>query len=295
MSRSGPTGTAQTTASAASRSPVSSVTSTPLSHVDPAHDGAEPQTLAQLGRHPERDGGAALGDGHRLPHLEVVHAEPACRRVHAEDGEQRRALGGPARHAQVRQLAGPQNPRQGVLLAEPRVDREPIEPRRVRMAPGVVGVDRLGEGPGQPGEPLSVGPLLVGEPGELVADMHAVHQVGRHLAGVGDVARPQRQAELVDQPEVGGVDLADQLAAELDDAAVRKRRLLDPAAGPFAGLEHDDVDARPMQVARRREPAEARADDDDVGHRRLSSPSLSTIAPDARRARSRPRPPGPAR
>ena len=152
------------------------------------------------------------------------------------------------------------------------------------MAPGVVGVDRLGEGPGQPGQPLSVGPLLVGEPGELVADVHAVHQVGRHLAGVGDVARPQRQAELVDQPEVRGVDLADQLAAELDDAAVRKRRLLDPPPGPFAGLEHDDVDARPMQVARGREPAEARADDDDVGHRRLSSPSLSTIAPTRERS-----------
>ena len=63
------------------------------------------------------------------------------------------------------------------------------------------------------------------------------------------------------------MEVADELAAELHDAAVRDLRLLDPAARPVARLEHDDVAAGAVQVARRREPGQAGAHDDDVGHR----------------------------
>ena len=54
--------------------------------------------------------------------------------------------------------------------------------------------------------------------------------------------------------------------------------------GRSRASSNDDVDARPIQVAGRREPAEASADDDDVGHRRRSSPSFRTIAPTRERS-----------
>ena len=67
-------------------------------------------------------------------------------------------------------------------------------------------------------------------------------------------------------------------------AAVGKRRLLDPAARPVARLEHEHVHPGPAQVPGSRQTGEARADDEDVGHRRLSSPSLRTIAPTRERS-----------
>jgi hypothetical protein len=60
------------------------------------------------------------------------------------------------------------------------------------------------------------------------------------------------------------VKRADHLAAELNDAAVRQRRLLHSAAGPVARLEHDHVRAAVHQIACGAEAREPRADHDHV-------------------------------
>ena len=83
------------------------------------------------------------------------------------------------------------------------------------MAPGVVGIDGARQVSGQARHPLGVGPLGVGHPRQIVAHVDAVDEVGRHLPGLGDVARPERQVKLGDELEVRRVELADQLAAEL--------------------------------------------------------------------------------
>ena len=62
------------------------------------------------------------------------------------------------------------------------------------------------------------------------------------------------------------MELADQLAAHLDAAAVLEHDALDAAAGPVARLEDLDVRARAGEVARRGQAGEAGAEDEDVGH-----------------------------
>ena len=178
----------------------------------------------------------------------------------------------------MQQLARPHHTGKGVLLSQPPVDREPVEPVRVGMAPRVAGIDGARQLTGQAGQPLGVGPLGVGHPRQVVAHVDAVDEVGRHLAGLGDIARAERQAQLGDELEIRRVELADQLAAELDQTAVGKRCLLHPAAGPVARLEHEHVDAGPVQIPGSREAGETCADDEDVGHRRLRPPSLRTMA-----------------
>ena len=124
-----------------------------------------------------------------------------------------------------------------------------VERDRVRVRPRVVRVDGRGER------------------GELVLDAAAccggrrsrttsgrrrrtclVQNVGQ-LARLGDVARDQGEAELGDQLLVGGVRVADHLPAELDDAAVVERDLLDAAADPVAGLEDEHVGSARHEVA----------------------------------------------
>ena len=179
----------------------------------------------------------------------------------------------------MRQLAGPDHRRARALLAQPPVDREPVEPVGVRVAPGIIGIDGARQLAGQAGEPLRVGPLGVGHPRKVVAPVDAVDQVGCHLARLGDVARPERQAELRDELEIGRVELADQLAPELKHAAVGKRRLLHTAAGPVARLEHEHVDPGPVEIPGGRQAGEAGADHEDVGHRPARRPSLRTRSP----------------
>src|SRR6185437_8334538 len=146
----------------------------------------------------------------------------------------RHALALPAGVAQRLYLAGADELRRRAGLAQPAVEREPVEPLSVRVAPGIDGVDRrreLGEAGSDPGRRLPVG---IRQPGEHAADPSAVDEVERRLARLGDIARPGRQAELGHEPEVGRVEVADELAAELDGAPVRDLRLLDAAAGAVA-------------------------------------------------------------
>ena len=90
----------------------------------------------------------------------------------------------------------------------------------------------------------------------------------RRQANCG-VARLERQAELSYKLDIGAHPVRDELAAPLGLTNVGQQFLLHaaaPAAGPLAGLEHDDIRARPRQVARGRQAGEAGADDDHVMH-----------------------------
>ena len=55
------------------------------------------------------------------------------------------------------------------------------------------------------------------------------------------------------------------LAAELHGPAAVLRKLLDPAADPPAGLEHEDVRAGAGEVPRRGQSGQAGTEDEDVG------------------------------
>ena len=83
-----------------------------------------------------------------------------------------------------------------------------------------------------------------------VADVDRLRDLAGDLARLGDVRRHQGQPELGHQPEVGGVRVADHLAAELDPATVGELGLLDPAADPVARLEDGDRGAAGLEVAR---------------------------------------------
>ena len=73
------------------------------------------------------------------------------------------------------------------------------------------------------------------------------------------------EAELLRETEIRLVKGTDHLAAELDDAAVRQRRLLHAAAGPVAGLQHEHVRAAVHQIACGAEAGQPGAHDNDVG------------------------------
>ncbi len=82
---------------------------------------------------------------------------------------------------------------------------------------------------------------VVGEPRRVVADERVLVQYVGQLARFGDIARDQAEAEFGDQLLIRGVRVADHLTAELDDAAVVERDLLDATADAVAGFEDEDV------------------------------------------------------
>ncbi len=91
------------------------------------------------------------------------------------------------------------------------------------------------------------------------------------LARLGDVARHQGEAELLDELLVRRVGVADDLAAELYQPTVVELHLLDPTAHPSPRLEDDDIGATGDQVAGGGQPGETGSDDDRVvGHARTS-------------------------
>ena len=91
------------------------------------------------------------------------------------------------------------------------------------------------------------------------------------LARLGDVARHQGEAELVDELLVRRVGVADDLAAELDESAVVELHLLDAAAHAIPRLEDEDIGATGDEVAGGGQPGKTGSDDDRVvGHARTS-------------------------
>src|SRR5262249_41537259 len=69
----------------------------------------------------------------------------------------------------------------------------------------------------------------------------SLDEVVCRLACDGGVARLQRQTELVDETEVGSVELTHDLATELDRPPVVDAELLDATADSVSCLEHRDV------------------------------------------------------
>ena len=185
----------------------------------------------------------------------------ADRGLLAQVGEQRRALDGLGRQREHRHLAEADRVGRRARLAQPVADREPVEPRRVRVRPRVVGVD----GRRQRAEPLlgGVERRALG-PREPVAEHAALGQHPGVLPGRGRERVDEREPELVDEPAVRRVPRADDLAAELQQPAVRQLGLLDAAAGAVARLEHDHVGAGRGEVARGRQAREPGAQHRDV-------------------------------
>ena len=96
----------------------------------------------------------------------------------------------------------------------------------------------------------------VGAPGRPVADVDRVAAIWRVISpGSATYDAVEGQPELLDQPEVAGVGVADHLAAELDEAAVGELDLLDAPADPGPGLEHRDLRPAGLEVAAAARPA----------------------------------------
>ena len=90
------------------------------------------------------------------------------------------------------------------------------------------------------------------------------------------------------------MERADQLSAQLHDAAVVEHRLLDAPAGPAARLEQLDVGARGGEVARGGEAGEAGAENEHVAHQRSTCPCsgrqpMRTLSPSSQRSSARAR------
>jgi hypothetical protein len=135
------------------------------------------------------------------------------------------------------------------------------------MRPRVVRIDGRDELAKRALDTLVVRPLLHRLEGKAVlGSMDAVHEVVGRGAGDRRVRRVERQAELLDEAEVGRVRVPDHLAAELNGAAVVHGHLLDPTSDPLARLEHEHVGAAVHEIACGSKPGQASADDHDVRH-----------------------------
>ena len=192
----------------------------------------------------------------------------------------------------VRHLARPDHRRERALLAQPAVHREPVEPVGVGMAPGVVGIDRARQLGGQAGQPLGVGALGVGHPREVVAAPgcrrrgRSSSRRARRRSSAAASGRARRRAR--GRP-CGTRRPARRRAARRGRRGASPARPARPAGrGPRARRTSH---AGPVQIPRGRQAGEARADDDDVGHR--APQARRACARSRRRGSARPRPPTP--
>ena len=231
--RSGPAGSVHTTASASIASPPASVTACPpAAIVDPAHDRAEADPGPSSAAIASATAAEPSATREALPPLEFVEAVAAERGVLAQLGQQRGPLGAVARERQRSQLVPPVHRGERVLLAEPVGKAQRVEPGGV----GVSSTDRRGRrsrrarrtpAPTRSSSRRSAS-LIHGASSPTYTP---VDESPADLAGIGHVARLDRQAELLDQLAVGGVAGPEHLAAGLDHAPVGQRHRLDAAAG----------------------------------------------------------------
>jgi hypothetical protein len=132
------------------------------------------------------------------------------------------------------------------------------------VRPGVVGVnglDQLAERLLDLGVARSV---LLGHPGEVVADEAPLGEHVGVLAGDRGVGGLERQPKLLDESAVGRLEGTGQLAAELHEAPVGHLRLHDPPPRPVARLQHDHIGAPRLQIERRRQAGQSRSHDHHV-------------------------------
>src|ERR1700733_944980 len=94
--------------------------------------------------------------------------------------------------------------RECVLLAEPAGEAERVEPGSVRVTPRIVGIDGRRELHEGLSDALVVTSLGLAHPWHFVADVYAVDESPADLAGIGHVARLDRQAALLHKLAVSG-------------------------------------------------------------------------------------------
>ena len=150
---------------------------------------------------------------------------------------------------------------------------------------GIVRIDGGDELAEEALDPLVVGALLGSVEREPVLGASDARPRGRTSSHrrPSRVRRVERQPELLDEPEVRGVCLPDELAAELHRAGAVDGDLLDPPSDPVARLEHEHVGAAAHEIARSREPGEPGAD----GRRRRSRRHRLVVGEDAQRVRGK--------
>ncbi len=250
----------------AGRADVDAANGRPAAHAAGEPVGERRREAAAAVREPETLPGPVVA--HRTPHGRCrpqlcQHREPLDRPGGGREGVE---LGQPI--CAAGRVAAPQEVAQ----------REPVEPLCVRMRPGVRRVDLCGEAVELRRDAPRALPVVLVQPG--LAEHDAVDEVVGRLAGLVDVARHELEVELGRQAEVVAVQLACQLAAELDDASVRESLLLDPSAHAVARLDDEHVRSRPGEVVRAGEPGQPGAHDDDVvaGHRPSGAPGSERIS-----------------
>ena len=157
------------------------------------------------------------------------------------------------------------------LLAHPARDGDRIERGRVGVRPRVGRVDGAGERDERRLDPLRALRVSIREAGRDVALARTFGQPPGQLARLRDVGPHGRQPELAGERQVGRVEGADHLAAELQHAAVGQLELLDPAADAIARLEDLHVGTAGREIARGREARQPGAEDEDVGRHQFSA------------------------
>ena len=192
---------------------------------------------------PQRHRSRALRDAVRFPPLVRVKALPARDRLLAQVRKQRGALDRLAGERQRGELAGTDGVRCRARVAHPGPDREPVEPIGLRVRPGVVGVNALDQRAERLLDPGVARSVLVGHPGEVVADEAPLGEHVGVLTGDRGEGGLDRQPKILDQSAVGRLEGAGHLAAELHEASVGHLRLHNPPTGPVAGLQHEDIGA----------------------------------------------------
>jgi hypothetical protein len=125
------------------------------------------------------------------------------------------------------------------------------------VRPRIVRVDACHELPVEPLDPLVVSLVFVCPERPRLGPLDTLEEVVRRVARDGDVTGLECEPEPLDQAEIGGVERAHDLAAELDGVAVVDPHLLDAPAYPMTCLQHGHVRAAGGEVARCRQTGQA--------------------------------------
>ncbi len=115
-------------------------------HVERGDHGAEPDPVAELLPHRQRERRTAGRQPQPLPALAAVELLRARDGDLAQHAEHRAPLFGAAGHGERGELVHAQDGGRRVLAAHPARDGDPVEGRGVRMRPRIAGVQRRGRG-----------------------------------------------------------------------------------------------------------------------------------------------------
>ena len=233
--------------------------------VDAGHRRGVADPVAELGGHPQGDGGRALGDAQALPDLVGVEAVRADRGLLAQVGEQRRALDGLGRQ---RRASPPRGARTALGGAPASRSQSPTESRSSRVASGC---DHGSSGSTVAASCAERAPRRrrsgrrARAPGEPVAEHAARRPAPRcpRRAADGNASTSVSPSSST-SPRYAVCTGPTTSPPSCTQPAVGELGLLDAAAGPVARLEHDHVGAGRGEVAGGRQAREPGAQHRDV-------------------------------